>query len=85
MSKILTFLRRSKSVVKRTLSSGGYEADFYTDTTVTPPIVHFIITKKGDADILAWGQERSIGDAEKAALDCMHDLYQRSLGASAAG
>ncbi len=76
---------RSKRLVKRTLTSGGYETDFYTDTTTDPPIFHYIITRKGDADILAWGQERTAYDAERAALDCMHDLYQRSLGASAAG
>ena len=72
-------------MVKRTLSSGGYEAEFYTDTSVEPPIIHFIVTKKGDTDILAWGQERSINEAERGALEAMHDLYQRGLSASATG
>jgi hypothetical protein len=72
-------------VIKRTLASGGYEADFYTDTTVEPPIVHYIITKNGETDILAMGQERSVQAAEQVALDFMHDLYQRSLEAGATG
>jgi hypothetical protein len=83
--RILEFRRKRKKVIKRTLASGGYEADFYADTTSNPPIYHYIVTKRGDADILAWGQERSAHAAERAAMDCMHDLYQRSSAARAAG
>lgn len=72
-------------MVKRTLMSGGYEAEFFADNNSAPPVIHYIITLKSSADILAWGQEKSAKDAEKAALDCMHDLYERALGRAAAG
>lgn len=64
-------------MVKRTLSSGGYESEFFTDQHSNPPVVHYIVTRKGETDILAWGQERTMQDAERAAMDCMHDLYKR--------
>ncbi len=73
--------KRAK-VIKRTLAAGGFEADFYYDTSPAIPIYHYIITKKGSTDILAWGQEYTAAEAERAAMDFMHDLYQRSLGAT---
>jgi hypothetical protein len=83
---VLKFRPKRKPLVKRTLISGGYEADLYADlSSPDSPIYHYIITQQGCADILAWGQERTSYDAERAAMDCMHDLYQRSLGASATG
>ncbi|HUS18247.1 MAG TPA: hypothetical protein VMZ25_01230 [Terriglobales bacterium] len=73
--------------MKRTLESGGYEADLYLDTSVSPPIYHFLVTQKDSSTILAWGQEKTAHDAERAAMECMHDFYQRTLelGVSAAG
>jgi hypothetical protein len=65
-------------VVKRTIESGGYEAEFYTDTSIQPPIYHYIITRIDGRDILGMGQERSFPEAERAARECMHDLYQSS-------
>lgn len=71
-------------MVKRTLSSGGFESEFFVENDADPPVIHYIVTKKGSADILAWGQEKSPQDAERAALDAMHDLYQRVVGRAAA-
>lgn len=84
-TKVLTFPREGRPLVKRTLAAGGYEADFYYDTSTAIPIYHYIITKKDCGDILAWGQEYTAADAERAALDFMHDLYQRSQGQAATG
>lgn len=72
-------------MVKRTLSSGGYEAEFFSDRGSDAAVVHYVVTKKGSSDILAWGQEKTAKDAERAALDCMHDLYQRAIGHAATG
>ena len=68
-------------MVKRTLASGGYEAEFFTDQWADPPLVHYIVTKKGETDILAWGQESTMHDAERVAMECMHDLYKRNAAA----
>lgn len=64
-------------MVKRTLASGSYEAEFFTDQWADPPLVHYIVTRRGETDILAWGQERTMSDAERAAMDCMRDLHKR--------
>jgi hypothetical protein len=73
----------SKTLVKRTLTSGGFEAEFFVDSKSEPAIYHYIVTRKGSADILAWGQEKNSNDAEHAAMDCMHDLGHRSMSAAA--
>lgn len=80
----LEFRPKRNIVVKRTLSSGGFEADIYLDCSTDSPIYHYIVTQKDSARILAWGQEKTAYDAERGAMDTMHELYQRNLAASGA-
>ena len=56
-------------MVKRTLTTGGYEAEFFVDTKTD--LVHWVVTRVGDAEIIMWGQEKSMHEAERAALDYM--------------
>lgn len=68
-------------MVKRTLSSGGFEAEFYSDKWGEQSVVHYVISRKGDSEILAWGQEASMEEAKRAALEAMHDLYKHHAAA----
>jgi hypothetical protein len=69
-TNIIQFPRaKAKSVTKRTLSIGDYLAELYVDTKSVPPLYHYIVTSKDSADILGWGQERSVEMAERSALD----------------
>ena len=80
LGKLLEFSNspgKAGKVVKRTLSCGNYEADFYTDPKTT--LVNVIITKRGDAEILMWGQEPSMAEAERFALDWMSSLSSRLM------
>ena len=69
-------------MVKRTLSHGDYEAEFYVDPKLNPPIYHFIVTRRGAAEIVMWGQEPSMTEAERSALDWMYEMTQRSKAAA---
>ena len=82
-NKILEFPRaEEKPVVKRTLSHGDYEAEFYVDPKLNPPIYHFIVTRRGAAEIVMWGQELTMTAAEHSALDWMYEMTQRSKAAA---
>lgn len=80
-SKLIDFPARKKPLVRRTLSSGGYEAEFFTDPSADFPVVHYVVSRKGEAEILAWGQESSMEAAQRAAMDAMHDMYKRHTAA----
>jgi hypothetical protein len=58
-------------VTKRTLITGGFEAEFFVDHKSVSPLYHFIITRKGNADIIMWGQEHTMEEAERTALEWM--------------
>lgn len=70
--------QRVGSVVKRTLSHNGYEADFYTDSKTQ--LVHYVITRQGESEIVMWGQEKSIEEAERRALEWMTQLGRKRSG-----
>ena len=81
--KILEFPKgEEKPVVKRTLSHGEYEAEFYVDPKLNPPVHHFVITRRGAAEIIIWGQEHSMSDAERSALDWMCEMAANSKAAA---
>jgi hypothetical protein len=67
--------KKAGPVVKRTLASCGYESDFYSDPKTN--LVHFIVTRKGEAEIVMWGQEPSMAAAERTALDWMSAFATR--------
>ena len=56
-------------MVIRTLKVGGYEADIYRDAKYDR--YHFVITREGETEIVWWGQEGSLDEAEQAARDWM--------------
>ena len=65
-------------MVKRTICHGRYQADLYVDPKLHPPIYHYIITRAGEAEVLMWGQENSVEEAEDAALSWMQDMSGES-------
>ena len=79
-AKILNI--RPESSVKRTLALGGFEADFFLDKRAGATMYHYVVTRKGMADILAWGRESSMGDAERAARNAMDSLSANAVKAS---
>ena len=71
---------KAKSLTKRTLAVGDYLAELYVDTRSAPPLYHYIVTRKDSAEILGWGQERSVEAAERSALDKIADMNAKSAG-----
>lgn len=45
----------------------GFAADIFHNPETQPPIFHFILTQVNNAEILYWGQERSLERAREAA------------------
>ena len=81
--KILEFPKgEEKPMVKRTLSHGEYEAELYVDPKLNPPVYHFVITRRGAAEIIIWGQERSMAEAGCSALDWMYEMTANSRAAA---
>ena len=81
--KILEFPKgEERPMVKRTLSHGEYEAEFYVDPKLNPAVYHFVITRRGAAEIIIWGQEQSMSDAERSALDWMYEMTANSRAAA---
>lgn len=65
------------SMFKRTLAYGEYAADFFEDVRVTPAPIHYLVTREGRAEILAWGQEATEKTATQQALFAIHALITR--------
>jgi hypothetical protein len=63
-----------KSLVKTTLQRGGFTAELYLDRKSSPPIYHYVVTRKDSAEIIAWGQVLSKAEAEAQALETMDEL-----------
>ncbi len=59
------------------LVRGAYFADVVTDTRSNPPVHHWIVQREGSPEVVHWGQEKSIAQAESAAASCLDDLNQR--------
>ena len=67
-----------QTLVKRTLTVGDYLAELYADSRTNPPLYHYIVTPKDSADIVAWGQETSAANAERAAMDFIYGLNRQA-------
>ena len=82
MSEVLKFRRGvGKQLSKKTVVVGEHCAEIYVSNPGTASAVfHYIITKLGDAEIIFWGQEHSLEEAEDSAVS-----FIRALGAKAAG
>jgi hypothetical protein len=82
MFRALRLIVSKDDVTKRTLISSGYEAEFFIDRKGETVLYHYIITRKGNADILMWGQEPSMEEAERAAMDWMSIYGLKSVSAA---
>lgn len=63
-------------MVIRTLQAGEFEADIYRDTKYER--YHFVVTRRGEKEIVMWGQEASLSEAEQAAWDWMKAFGKRA-------
>jgi hypothetical protein len=71
-------------VVRRTLYAHGYEAQLFRDSRQLEfQFFHYIVTRARSCDILAWGQEKTEEDAERAALEYIQELHRRAAGQGA--
>ena len=66
---------------RKTLESGGFLAEIYENDQADPTVYHYVVTRKGSAEILGWGQERFAEAAEREARNCMETLSRRSSAA----
>lgn len=65
---VVEFHRRSAgSAVKQTLASRTHVADIVSNESVTPPVFHFIVTRKDSPEIIYWGQASSHDEAIEGA------------------
>lgn len=53
---------------------GEYQANFYANTQIHPPLHHYIISRVGDPEILYWRQEPTAEDAEREARRCLSNM-----------
>ena len=67
--KVLQFNRASaKANAIESLEQDGFAADIFHNSALQPPTWHFIISRLHDAEILYWGQERSLQAAHSSAI-----------------
>ncbi len=75
---VVDFPSPSQDRVKKTLIANGYEAFLYEDSAHS--LVHYVITRKGEAEIVMWGQENSVQEAEQTAKEWMVGFTARRSG-----
>lgn len=75
---VLEFPTPQDSRLKKTLSANGYETFFYEDARYG--LVHYVITRSGEREIVMWGQETSLAEAETTAKEWMLGFTQRAHG-----
>lgn len=56
---------RKKSNIR--IVSGGFFADVVSDRRANPPLHHWIVQRTGSPEIVHWGQESTLEEAEEAA------------------
>ncbi len=62
--------------IKR-LHLNGHTADVLTDAHTDPPVYHWLIQAEGSPEVLVWGQESSLADAEYQARTYLEGLVER--------
>ena len=86
MGKIARFpSTEGKLVVRTSLERGDYAGEVFRDQSIDPPIYHYIVTRRGSADILAMGQELSAAAAKQEALFVIYELLAVEVEAAKAG
>ena len=60
MSERIKFIdfspKKGKAVTHQNIEQGEYTAEFFVNYNTTPPIYHYIVTRKGSRAIEIWGQ-----------------------------
>jgi hypothetical protein len=66
-SNVLRFNRAAASEqVTESVEQNGFASDIFHNPELTPPTWHFIISRVQSSEILYWGQERSLKQAQDA-------------------
>ena len=58
----------------RRLELGDYLVEFFVNTTADPAIFHYIVTRKGSAEIQKWGSCFTEEDCRREAEKAIHQL-----------
>ena len=64
--------------ITETIENGFYFADLFENKKVTPPVYHYIITKRGSSDILDWGQGLSLDSLRQQAERWLYQTARRA-------
>lgn len=74
-TKIVEFNREgAKQFVKSTERIGEYLIDVFVNAKVDPPVFHYIITRTGNTEILYWGQELNMREAQQRARETVSSI-----------
>ena len=78
-AKGLTFNREAAlSSIAETIEEGSYFADLFENQKVTPPVYHYIITRRGSTEILDWGQGFSLDSMRQQAEGWLAQIARRA-------
>jgi hypothetical protein len=58
------------------LEIGDYIADILVDKRSYPVVVHWIVQRRGNPEILQWGHEDNFEDASREAIDWIESLLR---------
>ena len=72
--------RKQAYLVQKVSTYGGFEAELYKDSRHAD-LFHFVITRKGDSEILMWGQEPTYEEAESVAMSWMRAFSNKAANA----
>ena len=76
--KTLQFNREAAlSLVQETIEQGPYIADLLANQQAQPASFHYIITRKGNCDVVDWGVESSLEAAREIAGDWLRRYNSR--------
>jgi len=69
-------------MVKQLMLHGDFQAEVYVDAKLHPPIYHYLITRRGEAEVLMWGQTHSLREARCSAQEYMEELGDEAYSAA---
>ncbi len=64
------------------LACGEFIADIISDLRSNPPIHHWVIQRQDSAEVIQWGQESRLDEAEKVATAIIKDLARKATKAT---
>jgi hypothetical protein len=78
-SNVLRFNRAAASDrVTESVEQNGFASDIFHNPELKPPAWHFIISRVQSSEILYWGQERSLEQAQAASRAVLASLTATS-------